>query len=614
MFTLIFFILSTPCLLWSQESFYVSPNSVNSVSKFQSFNLEPISQPFLPELQKWIKKQYPFLQFLPGDLTIDTLIQSPAGIHARFAQTYKGKKIYDASIKVNLNLEFQVQSTISNLKNYSITSTEHLAFGLPAQSTIQNILPPSKYQITNWDSCYFVQGIELIAAYRVTVLEISTLKAWEIIIDANGGKILRQEILSAYYCAPPETTVQAYIYKPDPLTKKRKYYQPNTNFSDNHDQDNVDLNAARELVRLEGCEYKYGTYFLIGPNVQIVNLLFPNIEPVTSSRNQFFFTRSHPGFEQVNAYYHIDQFHRYLEKLGYGSLVNYSIKVDAQGSQEDNSYFTPSGTDSFIIFGTGGVDDAEDADVIIHEYGHAITYSAAPNTNIGAERRGIDEGYGDYLAAIYSRKIDSFRWQEIYTWDGHNEFWPGRIVNSRQVYYPEIARQNIYIPGTIWASALAHAMEMIAEEEANKIVLQSMYMLESNITLPEAAQLVLQAENNITSGKNRWAYIHAFCVRNILPPDQCQSANIEETIESSSAPLIYPNPTDDFLILDLRNYAFEVELQILDVHGKTIYQQYHLPALQSLEIKNFPQGLYYLRLHKKNKTLYSTKLLVQRSY
>ena len=68
----------------------------------------------------------------------------------------------------------------------------------------------------------------------------------------------------------------------------------------------------------------------------------------------------------------------------------------------DQSVFIGNSGNSYLLFGEGGVDDAEDADVIIHEYAHAISYAASPETNSGTERRGLDEGLGDYFAAIYS--------------------------------------------------------------------------------------------------------------------------------------------------------------------------------------------------------------------
>ena len=92
---------------------------------------------------------------------------------------------------------------------------------------------------------------------------------------------------------------------------------------------------------------------------------------------------------------------------------------------KDNSHYSPTG--NWISFGTGGVDDAEDPDVIWHEYGHAIQYSFAAGWGDG-ECAALGEGYADYWAASYSRWAgqwtkDDAPYSWVYKWDGHNEFW-----------------------------------------------------------------------------------------------------------------------------------------------------------------------------------------------
>ena len=82
------------------------------------------------------------------------------------------------------------------------------------------------------------------------------------------------------------------------------------------------------------------------------------------------------------------------DTLGFGALHDFPIRVDPQGTPEDNSTFRFIGADksSYIIFGRGGVDDAEDADVLVHEYGHALSNAASPSSNVGFERTALDEG------------------------------------------------------------------------------------------------------------------------------------------------------------------------------------------------------------------------------
>ena len=50
--------------------------------------------------------------------------------------------------------------------------------------------------------------------------------------------------------------------------------------------------------------------------------------------------------------------------------------VVADAFKDDNSFFSPATRK--IKYGSGGVDDAEDADVILHEYGHAIQDDQVP--------------------------------------------------------------------------------------------------------------------------------------------------------------------------------------------------------------------------------------------
>jgi hypothetical protein len=80
------------------------------------------------------------------------------------------------------------------------------------------------------------------------------------------------------------------------------------------------------------------------------------------------------------------------------------VIIDPHGTSADNSFFS---YPNFIYYGTGGVDDAEDADVITHEYSHFLSRNAAPNTNVGMERQGLDEGLGDYVAASYFKPIST---------------------------------------------------------------------------------------------------------------------------------------------------------------------------------------------------------------
>jgi hypothetical protein len=118
-----------------------------------------------------------------------------------------------------------------------------------------------------------------------------------------------------------------------------------------------------------------------------------------STTNTFVYNRHDDQFEQVMAYFWVNEAQEYLQALGFGSSLRpvnaqqQQVKVDQFGG--DNSYQTDK--PFRLRFGKGGVDDAEDAEVIVHEYGHAVQAAQQPGFGSSEEAGSIGEGWGDYF-------------------------------------------------------------------------------------------------------------------------------------------------------------------------------------------------------------------------
>jgi len=73
---------------------------------------------------------------------------------------------------------------------------------------------------------------------------------------------------------------------------------------------------------------------------------------------------------------------------------SFPVKIDQYGG--DNSF--ESEKPFRVRLGKGGVDDAEDAEVIVHEYGHAVHDAQVPGFGTSEQAGSIGESFGDYLA------------------------------------------------------------------------------------------------------------------------------------------------------------------------------------------------------------------------
>lgn len=233
----------------------------------------------------------------------------------------------------------------------------------------------------------------------------------------------------------------------------------------------------------------------------------------------FDFKRKDRGFKEVMVYYHIDKLQRYIQELGFDNLLNGPISVDTDGYPQDNSFYL-SATKS-LLFGRGGVDDAEDAEVIIHEYGHAIQDAQVPGFGPEGEALAMGEGFGDYLAASFfaNTKPASFR-PTFGTWDAYFDG-SGKPRSLRRLdskkKYPKDMENEEHADGEIWSSCLWEIRTALGGRQTDKLVIAHHYLLTPKATFTEAAKAMIMADKNLNKGANEKLIRDVFVKRGILP-------------------------------------------------------------------------------------------------
>jgi len=262
------------------------------------------------------------------------------------------------------------------------------------------------------------------------------------------------------------------------------------------------------LTNLDGSGFLSGDY---------ANVVSETGNPAFSNTNTFVYTRHQDEFEQVMAYYWVTQAQRYIHSLGFGEtrppIDNRPQRVRINQLGADNSFATDHPKNE-LRFGKGGVDDAEDAEVILHEYGHAIHFSQ--NFSFASEESGaISEGFGDYWAVTVSDVVArSLGVPEreplpcVADWDStsYTSTVPHCLRRvDLDLHYPADLNGEVHHDGRIWSRALWDIRQTLGNVKADTIILTGSFdfpgttMTElANRTVAAAQQLYGTAEANAT--------------------------------------------------------------------------------------------------------------------
>ena len=458
--------------------------------------------------------------------------KTPFATYERYSIEYKGLAIVDGQY-----LEAR-SFTGQKLKSWRSISIEMLD-QLPASPKGPALL----YADNTWKS--------------VEVDTVLSGSQHELVISQNGN-ILERRDLTAHAL---DTTVAVRVFNPDPLTPFG--YSYGGSYVDMNDGNGSVLDSLAIIDSIT-VYTNAGGAILENQYLKVVDFDAPYIAPSTNA-SQWMAGRSDDAFEQVMVVYHITLWNEYLDSLGYDSVLNYAIHVDPQAlNGQDQSMFNFGYNPPRLYFGEGGVDDAEDADVIIHELSHAISHGASPNTNSGTERRTFDEAFGDYFAERYGRRL-GITSTRVFDWDGNNTFWNGRSVSyDGSKNYNTLFFSNIYQHTDLMSSAMLEfsSTSGVQPAVADQIILEAVHMLMPNQGLRKIAQNILFADSLITGGSYQSQIQQSFgAPKNILNQN-----DIKELAESKSCQLYYTE--DGWLMKPIT--ATEMSVSLFNTAGQLL--------------------------------------------
>ncbi|MEM7782951.1 MAG: M36 family metallopeptidase, partial [Planctomycetota bacterium] len=488
------------------------PNSKYDYSRLEARQMLSANLPDT-DAQVELAKQYlasqPETAYLlegQSDVQLVQLKHGLASTTTRFQQTIDGLPVHNGLITINQGPDGQFQRVHHELAftpqeaNFPQRQDDQVevTFG-QAEIAAMDFAGIDKIDLeSRGELSWFVQQDgDAVLAWDIAVFNLTdSVGDYYTVVDAASGNVLFQENRAKFY-----TTGSGFSYEPNP-------YQTAGNGAglvDNNDATSPELDAQRINVILEGLNEDTG--LLIGEFVDLATLNSPTIEDNDADEPSriYEYDRDDPRFEQVVVYSSVDQINRYFHSLGFdddsgtpNGIRDFPTLANAHWFEADNSFYS-TGNDA-IHFGDGGVDDAEDADIVAHEYGHAVQLNQ--NTfYFGGDTGAMGEGFSDYLGAIFYRDAGDTQFLSEHAaavgeWDA-TSYSSDNPPNLRRVdgnkMYPRDLVGQVHADGEIWSRALWDLAKHVGADYANQIILEHHFTLEAAATMPTAANAIIAA-------------------------------------------------------------------------------------------------------------------------
>ncbi len=328
-------------------------------------------------------------------------------------------------------------------------------------------------------------------------------------VDAGTGRILKSITNSkTWSAATQQVKGRGRVFDPNPVVKLQ-----DESLKDQHDAASAVPRSAYTMVNLPRLN---GSHSLAGRWVRIVNS-----DRATSSNNRYIYNRGNDKFEQVNAYHAVDAEQHYLQKLGFRDVNSRSQKVLVNAFPDDNSYYNPA--NHLISLGSGGVDDAEDPEVIWHESGHAIQADQVLDFGWSRQAKAIGEGFGDYMAVTMSQAratgTKTTPLACVMDWDSTSYTFKSPHCLRRtdtNLKFPADLTGEPHADGQIWSRALWDINRSLGRDTATTIIIEAQFWMNPKITMPQAARITISTAQTKYGDATAAAVRTAFTRRGIL--------------------------------------------------------------------------------------------------
>ncbi|GAA2354125.1 M4 family metallopeptidase [Dactylosporangium salmoneum] len=329
------------------------------------------------------------------------------------------------------------------------------------------------------------------------------------------GAVVVAALAPATPAAAAGTSAAATVFAPNPVQALGRQ-----DLTDAKDADLPAFAAAYRrvtLTDLDGSGRLAGRYVVVKSSTGRAAALVDGAFPA--------WHRDADQFEQVMGYYWVTTAQHYLQHLGFGSTLRpvnqrqIELRIDQYGG--DNSFFREDKAN--ISLGKGGVDDAEDAEVIVHEYGHSVQDGQVPGFGTTPESGAIGEAFGDYLAVAVSSWATGVPTLTpeacVADWDStaYTTTVPHCLRRlDGDKHYPADVVGEVHADGEIWSRALWDIRTGLGDARATTLIVEAQFAFTPDVSFAAAAQATVDAAQRLYGPAAARTTRAAFAARGIL--------------------------------------------------------------------------------------------------
>ena len=248
------------------------------------FPLEWIGSTGINEIKSYLLKELPHLSMKGTDISCENIIESPAGFHYTFLQTYRGTEVYNGQIKINLDKKGRILSLFDN--SYFVNGPLSEVF--PDPELIKYHISSRKMVEYKTDKVFFPLKNTFMPSIKIKSADHENNTA-ESIMSIDGTIIYSKDLNMYFSNYNEDSTILVGVFLPNPLVSAGVSY--GIPYTDAENGDVPQLNE--EIVQMPiGAKYENGVFSLESPWVKITEHSAPVTIPTTSYVPEFIYSRS----------------------------------------------------------------------------------------------------------------------------------------------------------------------------------------------------------------------------------------------------------------------------------------------------------------------------------